>query len=60
MFTGSNITPDLDIDVGYSPNSEDLMDIDTEYVLPTKMSKLPDINLNLMHLNVRGLINKQV
>ena len=59
MFTGSNTTLDLDKDVGYLPSCEDLMDIDTEYILANKMTELPDINLNLMHLNICGLINKQ-
>ena len=61
MFTGrnDNVSDDLDIDVGYSPNGEDLIEIDMEYVIPDKMTELSDLNLNIMHLNVCGLINKQ-
>ena len=33
--------------------------IDTEYVLPTVPVDLNETDLNIMHLNVRGLINKQ-
>ena len=60
MFAGCNSTvpDDFDIDVGYSPNGKDLIDIDTEYVLPDKMTELSDMNLNIMHLNIHGLINK--
>ena len=61
MFTGRSYTvcDDFDIDLGYSPHGEDLINIDTEYVLPGKMTELSDMNLNIMHLNIRGLINKK-
>ena len=61
MFAGLNnsMSKDLDLDVGYSPTGEDLYEIDTEYVLPDKMTELSDSNLNIMHLNIHGLINKQ-
>ena len=51
MFAGCNSTSqnDFDIDVGYSPNGEDLIDIDTEYILPDKLTDLSDMNLNIMH-----------
>ena len=45
--------------LGYSPSNEDLNAIDTEYVLPTELADLSENDLNIMHLNVRGLINKQ-
>ena len=48
----------LDLDVGYSPSREDLNMVDTEYVLPEATS-LNKNSVNIMHLNVRGLINKQ-
>ena len=61
MFAGHNTISQgyFDIDVGYSPNGEDLIDIDTEYVLLDKLTDLSDMNLNNMHWNVRGLLNKQ-
>ena len=61
MFVDGNnrLSNDLDIDVGYLPNGKDLLEIDTEYVLPDKMTELSDSNLNILHLNVCGLINKQ-
>ena len=48
----------LDLDVGYSPTREDLDMVDTEYVLPSTIV-LNENSVNIMHLNVRGLINKQ-
>ena len=48
----------LDLDVGYSPTREDLDMVDTEYVLPSAID-LSENSVNIMHLNVRGLINKQ-
>ena len=48
----------LDLDVGYSPSSEDLNMVDTEYVLPTA-ADLNENSVNIMHLNMKGLINKQ-
>ena len=49
----------LDLDVGYSPSNEDLNAVDTEYILPSNLVDLRDNDLNILHLNVRGLINKQ-
>ena len=54
----THISNRLDLDVGYSPSSEDLNMVDTEYVLPTAVDFNED-SVNIMHLNVRGLINKQ-
>ena len=48
----------LDLNVGYSPTWEDLDMVDTEYVLPSAVDLSKNI-VNIMHLNVRGLINKQ-
>ena len=48
----------LDLDVGYSPTQEDLNMVDTEYVLPSAID-LNENSVNIMNLNVRGLINKQ-
>ena len=48
----------LDLDVGYSPSSEDLNMVDTEYILPTAVD-LNENSVNIMNLNMRGLINKQ-
>ena len=49
----------LNLDIGYSPSREDLNMVDTEYILPTALVKMNETDLNIMHLNVRGLINKQ-
>ena len=54
----THISNRLDLDVGYSPCSEDLNIVDTEYVLPTAVH-FNENSVNIMHLNVRGLINKQ-
>ena len=61
MPTGSNIAQNLvlDNDVGYSPSSEDLPKIDTLHVNPDCLEDLSETNLNIMHLNVRGILNKQ-
>ena len=62
MFTGGNSFdshPDLDFSVGYSPNIEDLEIINTDYVSPKEMTELNDNDLNIVHLNICGAINKQ-
>ena len=62
MFTGGNSFashPDLDFSVGYSPNIEDLEIINTDYVSPKEMTELNDNDLNIVHLNIHGAINKQ-
>ena len=61
LLTGDNnvSVPDFDFDVGYSPNGEDLDDVDTEYILPDNLVELESENLNVQHLNIRGAINKQ-
>ena len=49
----------LDLTVGYSSEIEDLHSIDTEYV---GVESLPDLNekeVNILHINIRGLLNKQ-
>ena len=54
-FGGSSL---LDNEVGYSPLSEDLLELDIDYVNPDSLDDLPEKNLNIMHLNIRGLLNK--
>ena len=59
--TGGNIplTIILDHDVGYSPLCEGLPEIDNKYVNPDCLDDLSEINLNIMHLNICGILNKQ-
>ena len=45
--------------IGYSPNAEDLDVFDTEYMLPDDLTELDEGYLNIMHLNIRGALNKQ-
>ena len=45
--------------MGYSQNVEDLDAIDTEYIESSKLPDLETDTLNVLHLNVRGAINKQ-
>ena len=61
MPTGSNNVHNfvLDNDVVYSPSSEDLPEIDTVYVNPDCLKDLSEMNLNIMHLNIHGILNKQ-
>ena len=62
MFTGGNSFAsqlDLDFSVGYSPNVEDLDIINTDYVSPNEMTELNYNDLNIVHLNICGAINKQ-
>ena len=54
-----SIANKFDMDVGYSPTSEDLETIDTQYLPPTDVSELSTADLNIVHLNIRGLISKQ-
>ena len=61
MPTGSNKVHNFVLDnaVGYSPYSEDLPKIDTLYVNPDCLEELSEMNLNIMHLNICGILNKQ-
>ena len=54
-----SIDNSFDIDVGYSPIREDHDLLDTEYVFIDDCNELSDIDLNVLHLNIRGLISKQ-
>ena len=54
-----NLYSTLDNNLGFSKDSEDLDIVDTEYVLSNDITSLDENNLNLVHLNIRGAINKQ-
>ena len=59
-FAGCNdigLQPDLDFDVGYSNNKNDLDSVDTDYVLSEHAPSLDSNDLNVVHLNIGGAIN---
>ena len=47
------------MNVGYSPCGEDLVSIDTQYVHLEQLPELNENELNIIHINIRGLISKQ-
>ena len=61
-FAGCN-HPDhrstLDYNLGFSKDIDDLKIVDTEYVLSDDVTSLDECDLNIVHLNIRGAINKQ-
>ena len=61
MVIGGKNPPNvvLDEDVGYSPSCEDLSELVTEYVNPECLDDLSEMNLNIMHINIHGILNKQ-
>ena len=54
-----NVTNDLNLDVGYSSNGEDLNSVDTEYVEPDHLPELVSDEFHILHMNIHGLLNKQ-
>ena len=59
QFAGRNKSLKFDVETGYSLTREDLEELDCDYCLSTDLPELNEVDLNIMHYNIRGLLSKQ-